>query len=294
MRMVATDQAPPARAFTVDGPFVVMGRPEELGEPGSPDHEQRTAALKHELLELGPWRKGPFRVCGVELHAHWNADVRLSRMLDHPRCAGLLPGTEVLDIGCNNGYYLFRLRAAGARSVLGLDPVQRFEQQFRFLETMVDTQGIRFERAGFAALRGMRATFDVVMLMGVIYHHRSPVEILEAARTALRPRGTLLLETMALPEEVAPDLPLVLVPRSRYLGMKGVWAVPNRTGLEQWLHRAGFRDIEMSREYSGFEDQARTPFADLPLPREFLDPTRPGWTTEGLPSPVRLHAWARR
>ena len=41
-----------------------------------------------------------------------------------------LQGKRVLDVGCGNGYYLWRMRGAGARGVIGIDPNWLFFCQF--------------------------------------------------------------------------------------------------------------------------------------------------------------------
>ena len=294
------------------GSTVAIGRPEELARLG--ETESRTdplGDLKKAVLSLGPWRKGPFNLFGLHLQAYWDAGVRFSRALglgdQGPARSGLssgqgslsrwpafLAGADVADVGCNNGYYLYRLLEHGVRSATGLDPVAQFEKQFRFLEGLCPAPAIQFRLAGFETLRSFSERFDAIFLMGVLYHHRDPFEILRICRHSLRPGGWLFLETMAVPESLVGSPPLVMVPGSRYLGMKGVWSLPNRAGLAQFLTRAQFRKIEISHEYHGFADQQRTEFAPLPPPGDFLDSSRPGHTREGLPVPVRLHAWAQR
>lgn len=288
--MTGVPQLGPSDHFAIRAGVVELGLPEELSDA-------QRSALRQSLAELGPWRKGPFRLYGEEVLAHWDSSVRWQRALEAPQQFGLkqrLHGAEVLDLGCNNGYYLYRMLGAGVSSAIGFDPVAAFEQQFRFLESISPQSNVAFERKGYQALVDYKERFDLIFCLGILYHHTDPVSILRLCREALRPGGCLVLETMALPEQYSGEQPQCLVPGSRYLGSKGVWFVPNRAALWNLLQRTGWRDAQISGEFAGSDDQSRTRFGDLPAPIEFLDPHRPGFTREGLPAPVRLHAWALR
>ena len=72
------------------------------------------AQLKTALLELSPWRKGPFDLGGVHIDSEWRSDHKWARIADRIQP---LDGRNVLDVGCGNGYYALRMRAAGANSV---------------------------------------------------------------------------------------------------------------------------------------------------------------------------------
>lgn len=186
------------------------------------------------------------------------------------------------------------MAAAGVRSAVGLDPVAVFEEQFNFLSSLALVPNTTFERAGYEALRLRPKAYDVIFCLGILYHHPEPIAILRLAREALKPGGMLVIETMAVPERFVGPHSQCLILGSRYLGTKGVWFVPNRPGLANWIRRSGFGDFAISDEYVGFGDQHKTEFAPLPEPGDFLDPAQPNLTVEGLPAPVRLHAWARR
>ena len=61
--------------------------------------------LRNALKDLMPWRKGPFHLLGVYIDAEWRSDLKWQRLVRH-----IAPPKDrkVLDIGCGNGYYLFR------------------------------------------------------------------------------------------------------------------------------------------------------------------------------------------
>ena len=75
--------------------------------------------LRGHLLALQPWRKGPFVLFGVHIDAEWRSDWKWRRVAPH---LSSLVGRVVLDVGCGNGYYGWRMCGAGARCVIGVDP----------------------------------------------------------------------------------------------------------------------------------------------------------------------------
>ena len=83
--------------------------------------------IERVLMDLHPWRKGPFALHGVELDAEWRSNLKWRRVAPH---LTRLDGRSALDIGCGNGYYLWRMLGAGAKLALGIDPTQLFVAQF--------------------------------------------------------------------------------------------------------------------------------------------------------------------
>ena len=79
---------------------------------------QTDVDLAPPLRALMPWRKGPFQFGDVFIDSEWRSDwkwQRLAAQID-------LAGQRVLDVGCGNGYFGWRMLQAGAREVVGVDP----------------------------------------------------------------------------------------------------------------------------------------------------------------------------
>jgi len=58
------------------------------------------------LLNLIPWRKGPFKIQDIFIDAEWQSNMKWDRVLD----LGLnLSNKSILDVGSGNGYYGFRM-----------------------------------------------------------------------------------------------------------------------------------------------------------------------------------------
>ena len=243
--------------------------------------DSELAESKTALKALSPWRKGPFRIGPIYIDAEWRSDLKWDRVAAG---IGSLEDQLVLDVGCGNGYYALRMRGAGARAVVGIDPTVLYAMQFQAITRFVSPQPVVVLPLRLEELpRGCRA-FDTAFSMGVLYHQRSPVEHLRDLRAALKPRGTLLLETLVLPGAE----PFSRTPNDRYARMRNVWHLPTVPELKVWLERTGFVDIVVLDETVTTPTEQRStewmPFESL---SEALDPSDTSRTIEGWPAPRR-------
>ena len=83
--------------------------------------------IRELLLQLRPWRKGPFKIHGIAVDAEWRSDLKWDRLKNE---ITPLADRRVLDVGCGNGYYALRMLGDGARWVIGIDPTLLFVFQF--------------------------------------------------------------------------------------------------------------------------------------------------------------------
>ena len=251
-----------------------------VGSADLPD--ERIQSLKHSLLELGPWRKGPFDVCGIRIDAEWRSDLKWNRIQDH---LAPLAGRAVLDVGCGNGYYMLRMRGAGAKSVLGIDPTLLYLMQYTAIEYFLTPGPVHLLPLRLHELPGQSHRFDTVFSMGVLYHQRSPIDHLEQLRDALRSGGQLVLETIFVPGQEA----FACTPPGRYANMKNVWLLPTLPELETWLTRTRFRDIAIIDEsLTTVDEQRPTEWMSFQSLGDALDPDDPEKTVEGWPAPRRV------
>ncbi len=236
---------------------------------------------KAALLELSPWRKGPFSVGGVDIDAEWRSDLKWSRVRD---AIEPLAGRNVLDVGCGNGYYALQMRKAGAQHVVGIDPTILYVLQFLAVNT--------FERDDRVCVLPLRlhevpaaAVFDTVFSMGVLYHQRSPIDHLTELRAMLRPGGQLVLETLFVPG----DESCASTPPDRYARMKNVWLVPTLTELTTWLRRTRYRDVSVvDTAITTVDEQRSTEWMTFESLADALAPGDPSRTVEGWPAPRRV------
>ena len=246
------------------------------------------SALRKSLMLLNPWRKGPFDICGVSIDSEWRSDLKWDRIKD---AIAPLDDRVVLDVGCGNGYYAFRMRGMGARLVIGIDPTLLYVMQFLAINHFMQTKAIHVLPLRLHELPGNSMTFDTAFSMGVLYHQRSPEEHLGQLWSALRPRGELVLETLILPGDEA----VARTPENRYARMRNVWLLPTLSMLEAWLASAGFDNVRLIDITDTTTDEQRTtewmPFESL---AEALDPADLTRTIEGWPAPCRAAVTCNR
>ena len=240
--------------------------------------------------ELIPWRKGPFEVGDLSIDAEWRSDKKWERL---QKSLPDLKDKVVLDIGCNNGYYMFEMAKQDPKLVIGIDPVLHNQTQFEFINHFKKHSNLKFELFGVEDLPNFRSFFDVIFSMGVLYHHRHPLEQLISIREALVPGGEMIMETIGIPGEET----TCLFPEDRYSKMRNVWFLPTLSCLKNWINRTGFIDIEVvSVSTTNFEEQRKTPWCPPPHQslEDFLDAQDQTKTVEGYPAPVRFCIKAKK
>ena len=237
--------------------------------------------MRQALMGLSPWRKGPFDLFGVHVDTEWHSDWKWSRVAPHIN----LKHKRILDVGCGNGYYMWRMLGAGAHSVIGVDPNWLFFCQFQAVQRFLQQEAAWHLPFPFEDLPPNLEGFDTVFSMGVFYHRRSPIEHLLALKDCLVKGGELVLETLV----IEGDVNQVLVPEDRYAQMRNVWFLPSIPALERWLRRAGFSDVRcVDVSTTTVEEQRATEWMKFQSLSDYLDPNDPGKTVEGLPAPFLL------
>ena len=264
--------------------------------------EADAEALHAALQALHPWRKGPFDLFGIHLDTEWRSDWKWQRVA---AALGDLQGQQVLDVGCGNGYFGWRLLGAGAAGVLGVDPTVLFFLQHLALCRYLG--GVRpnpnpAQSANFLLPIPFEILpahpFDLVLSMGVVYHRPDPAAHVRGLYARTRPGGRVLLESLVVTD--GPDLEPVNAPglkpgRGRYARMRNVHVVPGLDTLSSWLTGAGFTDVrtvDVSRTTT--DEQRSTAWMTFESLADCLDPEDPGRTVEGYPAPVRAALIAHR
>ncbi len=256
--------------------------------PAEPLSSAGQQDIREQLLQLCPWRKGPFNIGGVHIDTEWRSDLKWRRVQD---AISPLADRRVLDVGCGNGYYALRMLGAGARCVIGIDPTLLFVMQFAALQRFMPELPVHVLPLRCEELPAGTPAFDTVFSMGVLYHRRTPLEHLRELRDQLVSDGELVLETLVLPGSE----PLAWTPPDRYARMRNVWLLPTVAELTTWLERGGFRDVRCADLTQTSVTEQRTtewmPFESL---ADALDPNDPDRTIEGWPAPLRAILIARK
>jgi len=239
--------------------------------------------LRDALMGLQPWRKGPFTLFGVAIDTEWRSDWKWRRVSPH---LAPLAGHRVLDVGCGNGYFGWRMLAAGAGQVVGVDPTLLYCLQHQAINAYVRSEANLVLPLRFEELPPM--TFDSVFSMGVLYHRRDPFAHVARLFEHTRPGGQVVLESLVVAG------PEPLYPRDRYARMRNVWCVPTPDLMTGWLRQAGFDDVRLADlTPTTVEEQRPTPWMRFESLEHAL--AADGRTTvEGHPAPVRATAVATK
>ncbi len=257
------------------GDAVTIGQADEIS---AADRKQLLAALKGFM----PWRKGPFSIFGIDIDAEWRSNRKWDRLLPF---LPDLQGKVIADVGSNNGYYMFRMAHHNPKLVVGFEPYLHHYFTFRMLNGFAGYRNLELELLGVEDLGLFTESFDVVFLMGILYHRISPVECLKEIKKAMTPGGTLIVESQAIPGQE----PVALFPEGRYAKVPGTYFVPTGACVKNWMIRAGFTEVEIFCSHPmSSDEQRRTKWMDFESYDDFIDPANPQLTVEGYPAPLRV------
>lgn len=244
------------------------------------DSDKNDSLAKH-LMQLHPWRKGPFSLFGLHIDTEWRSDWKWTRL---EQALEPMQGRLVLDVGCGNGYHCWRMAGAGAKAVLGIDPTLVYVFQYWALQNYIQDQRVWVLPLRIENLPKRIRQFDTTFSMGVLYHRRSPIEHLLELQGTLRSGGQLVLETLVLDGTDNNTL----VPEGRYARMNNVWFLPTVPALESWLRKTKFRNIQVvDVSTTTVNEQRSTRWMKFESLSACLDSDNKDLTIEGHPAPVR-------
>ena len=260
---------------------VQLGDIIKFGDNNDLDQE-KLAVIKSLLQEMIPWRKGPFNVCGISIDSEWLSNLKWARLSKE---LPPLEGKKILDIGCGNAYYGFRMLDQKPEFVIGIDPHLAYIAQFWALKHFVPHLPIYALPCGLEQFPGSLHGFDVAFSMGVIYHRRSPIDHLQQCKQCLAPGGELVLETLYVDGPAGYSL----TPLKKYARMSNIWFVPSIGTLENWLTRCGFKNVRIiNKSITKNKEQRKTEWMPFESLKDAIDIDDASKTIEGLPAPKRV------
>ena len=179
-----------------------------------------------------------------------------------PQIQGRWDKLRCLDLACHEGYFALKLALHGCREVLGIDAREEHVTNAVLIRDLHSLKNLTFKCGNVLELTGTGlGEFDVVLMLGLLYHVPDIIGALRAVRTLTK--GVCLIET-----QLAPELPaeiewgrkelkkeikgcFVVVDESQELAVGNREAslgstslVPSRDALAYLLPRLGFTDVE--------------------------------------------------
>ncbi len=243
--------------------------------------EEEAAQIRETALLMKPWRKGPFRINDLFIDSEWQSQIKYNLLEPHFNLEDKIVG----DIGCNNGYYLFRMLSQKPKKLIGFDPSAIYYSQFMFLDHFIKS-GIVYELLGVEHVEFYEHKFDTLFCLGVLYHRSDPVAMLKSLFKGLNKGGELILDTFMIDGEEE----MCLTPRDRYSKIPNIYFVPTVNALKNWCLRAGFESVEVLEIMkTDLNEQRKTEWIDTQSLEDFLDPNDPEKTVEGYPAPKRVY-----
>ena len=211
-----------------------------MAEQAADEFRQRVKAISWcHPIDLGD---------GLVTRPEWHIRRRYQRRLKLLQLPEDLTGKRVLDIGAWDGFFSFECERRGG-DVLSIDTFawdHHGQGGFRLARERLNSH-VKDRRLAAEDLDPADVgQFDLVLFLGVFYHLRDPVAVLDRLRKITR--GTLVIETHTLIPVMHGNYPLV----SFFPGdglEKGrrfeFCAIPTEEALRQMLLSAGFTKIEV-------------------------------------------------
>ena len=234
--------------------------------------EELDAELRSPIAWMYPWQLTSDLVTPVAAPELPSVHATRAAMIEpvvREALAAAGPDATVLDLGCNEGWFAQRALEWGAGKAVGYDIRDINVRRARLLRDHygIPAERLQAEQADVHALDpAALGTFDVVLVLGLIYHLENPIGALRLARALTR--GTVVVESQltSLNEPIRVGWGETDVFKSA----EGHWAailepaeeqeadgnllssfgglislVPNAAALQEALNVVGFRDVRM-------------------------------------------------
>ena len=124
---------------------------------------------------LKPLKKGPLNLFGTQIDTEWRSDLKWERL---QKSLPSLKDKIICDLGCGNGYFMFRMLEYDPKLVVGIDPNLHAYLEFYLFKKLSDVDNIKFEYLRGDCMKSIPNAFDIVFCLGVLYHTSDPIGML--------------------------------------------------------------------------------------------------------------------
>ena len=224
---------------------IQIGNPKEI-------NLSQLKILEKGLLNLRPWRKGPFNIFGLEIDSEWRSEKKWQRVEDYlPKIKGMRIG----DIGCSNGYYSYKLLKLEPELIVGMDKTSLFIIQF--LATKFYTKQIQeliILPCSAEEFNPEFIDFDLLLSMGILYHAKNPSNHLASLQRLVKKNGYIILETIIsnLKQNIN------IEKNQTYAGMSNIGTIFTKDNIIKLLNVSGFKNVQVINDSFTDRSEQRT------------------------------------
>lgn len=239
--------------------------------------------VNHKIKEMEPWFQNIHLPNGIQTAPHhflgdfpfykWEK-IKNSIPVD-------LTGWQVLDVGCNAGFYSVELAKRGA-NVVAIDTEERYLKQAQWVVSQFGLEDkVTFKQMQIYDLAHTEETFDLVWFMGIFYHLRYPLLALDILTQRIS--RMLVFQSLSIPDtnEIRASYNIEINSQDIETHLAGetshLWA-PNHQCVLAMLKNGGFeiREVSEKETYIAVKKDFKTNFNSWNY-TEYLSATGKEW-----------------
>ena len=135
---------------------------------------------------------------GVDIQAIHDTRWAMARDCLERRLGGDFAGLSALDLASHQGWFAIRMAQAGFGRVLGIDARARHVEDSSLMAQIYGLDNLAFRQGDIHGLDADElGAFDVVLMLGLLYHLENPIGALRVCRALCR--NVCLIETQIVP-----------------------------------------------------------------------------------------------
>lgn len=114
------------------------------------------------------------------------------------RLGSAVDGLSAIDLASHQGWFAYQMANKGFSRVLGIDARESHVSDSTLIRDIYGLENLSFEQADVhEQVAGQRGQFDVVLMLGLLYHLENPVGALRTCRELCK--NICLIETQIVP-----------------------------------------------------------------------------------------------
>ncbi|MDH3203060.1 MAG: class I SAM-dependent methyltransferase [Nitrosopumilus sp.] len=179
-----------------------------------------------------------------------------------------------LDIACNEGFYSFELAKKGIKEVIGFDAREINIDKANFIKKFMKVENTSFFVEDVEKINDELGDFDLVFVLGLLYHVENPMLILRKIRSLTK--GICIIDTQVNRYDSNVDLgfgctgfdkqtkDIIAIIKENDIeenitaSITGLSFIPNKSGLFTMLREVGFTELEQIEPFPNSYEQYAT------------------------------------